>query len=80
MNLRDATIRSGRCQIDALITEQWVNFHLDHPDNRHFVNQTAGMRQFRSFNARGLAHSPAIFHICIASDAKIRAEVAALGT
>ena len=57
MNLKESTIRSTQTYIDALITEQWVTFHLDHPDNKDFVNQTAGMRRFRSFSARGLAHS-----------------------
>ena len=61
------------------MTEQWVTFHLDHPDNKDYVNQNAGMRQFCSFSARGLAHND-LFHICTAADAKIRAEVAALGT
>ena len=55
MNLKDSTLRSTQNYIDALITEQWVIFHLDH------VNQTAGMRQCPSFSARGLAHSTTFF-------------------
>ena len=61
MNLKDSTLRSTQNYIDALITEQWVIFHLDHPDNKQYVNQTAGMRQCRSFSARGLAHSTIFF-------------------
>ena len=61
MNLKESTIRSTQTYIDALITEQLVTFHLDHPDNKDFVNQTAGMRQFRSFNAQRLAHSTGFF-------------------
>ena len=61
MNLKDSTLRSIQNYIDALITEQWVIFHLDHPDNKQYVNQTAGMRQCRSFSARGLAHSTTFF-------------------
>ena len=57
MNLKERTIRSTQTYIAVLITEQWVTSHLHHPDNKDFVNQTAGMRWFRSFNARGLAHS-----------------------
>ena len=57
MNLKDWTLHTTQNYIDALITQQWVIFHLDHLDNKDFVNQTAGMRQFRSFSARGLAHS-----------------------
>ena len=57
MNLKDSTLRSTQNYIDALITEQWVILHLDHPDNKQYVNETAGMRQCRSFSARGLAHS-----------------------
>ena len=38
MNLKDATIHSTQAHIDALITEQWVTFHLDHPDNKDFIN------------------------------------------
>ena len=57
MNLRDSTLRTTQNYIDAQIMEQWVIFHLDHPDNKQYVNQTAGMRQCRSFSARGLAHS-----------------------
>ena len=57
MNLKDWTLRTTQNYIDALITEQWVTLDLDHPDNKDYVNQTAGMRQFRSFSARGLAHS-----------------------
>ena len=54
MSLKTATVRSTQAPIDVL------TFHLDHPDIKDFVNQTAGMRQFRSFRARGLAHSPDI--------------------
>ena len=61
MNLKDSTLHSTQNYIDALITEQWVIFHLDHPDNKHYVNQTAGMRQCRSFSTRGLAHSTTFF-------------------
>ena len=61
MNLKDATICSTEAHIDGLITEQWVTFHLDHPGNKDFVNQTAGMRRFQSFSARGLGHSPNVF-------------------
>ena len=61
MNLKDSTLRTTQNYIDALITEQWVIFHLDHPDNKPYVNQTAGMRQGRSFSARGLAHSTTFF-------------------
>ena len=49
--VEDATIRSTQSKIDVLITEQWVTHHLDHPDDKDFVNQTAGMRRFRSFIA-----------------------------
>ena len=62
MNLNESTIRSTQTYIDTLMTEQWVTFHLDHPDNKDFVNQTAGMRPFRSFCARGLAHSTGFSH------------------
>ena len=61
MNLKDWTLGTTKNYIDALITEQWVTFHLDHPDNKDYVNQTAGMRQFRSFSARGLAQSTTFF-------------------
>ena len=61
MNLKESTIRSTQTYIDTLITEQWVTFHVDHPDNRDFVNQTAGMGRFRNFSARGLAHSTSFF-------------------
>ena len=61
MNLKESTIHSTQTYIDAFNTEQWVTFHLDHPDNKDFVNQTAGMRPFRSFSARGLAHSTSFF-------------------
>ena len=71
MNLKDGTIHSTQSQIEALFTEEWVTFQLDHPDNKDFVNQTAGMLQFRSLSARGLTHSPAIFshlHSCGCED------------
>ena len=61
MNLKDSTLCTTQNYIDALITEQWVIFHLDDPDNKQYVNQTAGMRQCRSFSARGLAHSATFF-------------------
>ena len=61
MNLRELTIPSTQTYINALITEQWVTFDLDHPDNEEFVNKTAGMCRFRSFSARGLAHSTTFF-------------------
>ena len=57
MNLKDSSLRTTQNYIDAQITDQWVTFHLDHPDNKQYVNQTAGMRQCRSFSARGLPHS-----------------------
>ena len=38
MNLKESTIHSTQTYIDALITQQWVTFHLDHPDNKDFVN------------------------------------------
>ena len=81
INLEDATIYSTQAHIDVLITEEWAKFQLDHPHNKEPVNQTTGMRQFRSYSARGLgAPSLHIFHICTAADAEIRAEPAALGT
>ena len=61
MNLKDSTLRTTQNYIDAQITDQWVTFHLDHPDNKQYVNQTAGMRQCCSFSARGLAHSTYVF-------------------
>ena len=61
MNLKDSTLRTTQNYIDALITEQWLTFHLDHPNNKDIVHQTAGMRQFCSFSARGLAHSTTFF-------------------
>ena len=79
MNLKESTIHSTQTYIDTLITEQWVTFHLDHPDNKDFVNQTTGMRRFRSFSARRLAHSTGCTAVCTAADPKIRAEVGALG-
>ena len=61
MYLKDSTIHSTQTYIDAFITKQCVTLHLDHPDNEDFVNQTAGIRQFRSFSARDLAHSIGFF-------------------
>ena len=61
MNLKDSTLRTTQNYIDALITEQWVIFHLDHPGNKQYVNQTAGMRQCRGFSAREPAHSTTFF-------------------
>ena len=61
MNVKEPTIRTTQSQIDALITEQWVTSVLDNPGNKDFVNQTAGMHRFRSFSARGLAHSTGFF-------------------
>ena len=61
MNLKDSTLRTTQNHIDALITEQWVTFHLYHPDNKQYVNQNAGMRQLCSFSAPGLAQSPTFF-------------------
>ena len=61
MNLKDSFLRTTQNYIDAQITNQWVIFHLDHPDNKQYVNQTAGMRHCRSFSARGLAHSTTVF-------------------
>ena len=34
MNLKDSTLRTSQNYIDAQITEQWVMFHLDHPNNK----------------------------------------------
>ena len=61
MNLKDSTLHTTQNYIDAMITEQWVFFHLDNPDNKRYVNQNTGMRQCRSFSARGLAHSTTFF-------------------
>ena len=61
MNMKDSTLRTTQNYIDAPITDQWVIFHLDHPDNKQYVNQTTGMRQCRSFSVRGLAHSTTVF-------------------
>ena len=61
MNLKYSTFCTTQNYIDALITEQWVIFQLDHPDNKHYVNQSAGMRRVRSFCARGLTHSTIFF-------------------
>ena len=33
MAVEDWNLRTTQNYIDALITEQWVTFHLDHPDN-----------------------------------------------
>ena len=51
MTLMDATIRSTQAHIDMLITEICVTFHFDQTNNKDFVKQTAGMRQFRSYGA-----------------------------
>ena len=64
MTLKNATINSAHAHIDALSMKQWVSCHLDHPDNQNFVNQTASMREFLSYSARGLTHWTAIFFIC----------------
>ena len=61
MNLKDSTLRTTQNYIDVLTTEQWVIFHLDHPDNKHYVNQSAGMCHCRRFSARGVAHSTTFF-------------------
>ena len=61
MNQRDSTLRTTQNYIDALISEQWVIFHLDHRDNKQYVNQTAGMCQCCSFSALGLARSTTFF-------------------
>ena len=61
INLKDSTLRTTQNYIDAHITDQWIIFHLDHPDSKQYVNQTAGMRQCCSFNVRGLAHSTTVF-------------------
>ena len=61
MTLEDSTLGSTGKYIGALITDQCVTFHLDHPDNKDFVNQTAGMRQLCSFSAQGLTHSTTFF-------------------
>ena len=54
MHLKESTLRSTQTYIDALVTEH-------HADNKDSVNQTAGMRRFCSFRARGLAHSTTVF-------------------
>ena len=61
MNLKESTLPSTQNYFDALITEQWGIFHLHHPDNKQYVNETADMRQCRSLSARGLAHSTTFF-------------------
>ena len=61
MKLKESTIRSSKTYIDVLITEQWVTLHLDNPENKDFVNQTAGMPRFCTFIARGLVHSTTFF-------------------
>ena len=61
MNLKDSTLHTTQNYIDTQITDQWVIFYLDHPDNQQYVNQTAGLRHCRSFSARGLAHSTTVF-------------------
>ena len=43
MNLKDAARHSTQAHSDTLLTEESVTFHLDHPDNKDLVNQTAGM-------------------------------------
>ena len=70
MNLKESTIRSTHTYIDALITERRVT---SHPSNRRY----ASVWQLRCVRARALNR---LLHICTAADAKIRAEVAALGT
>ena len=62
------------------LTEQWVTFHLNHPDNKKFRQpdcRYTWVSQLQCARARSLNH---LSHICTAADAKIRAEVAALGT
>ena len=61
MKVKDSTLRSTQNYIDALITEQWVIFHLHHPDKKQYVNRTPGMRHCHSFSAQGLAHSTTFF-------------------
>ena len=61
MNLKESTLHTTQNYTDALITGQWVTFHLDHPDVKDYVSQTAGLRQFRSFSARELTHSTTFF-------------------
>ena len=61
MNLKDSTSRTTQNYIEAQIMDQRVIFHLDNPDNKQYVNQTAGMRYCRTFSARGLAHSTTFF-------------------
>ena len=61
MNLKDSTLRTTQNYIDAQITDPCVFFYLHHLDNKQYVNQTADMRQCRSFSARGLAHSTTVF-------------------
>ena len=61
MHLKESTSRTTQNYIDAQITDQCVMFHLDHPDNKQYVNQTAGTRQCRGFSARGLGHSTTAF-------------------
>ena len=61
INLKDSTLRTTQNYIHAQITEQLVMFHLDHPNNKQYVNRTAGMRQCGGLSARGLAHSTTAF-------------------
>ena len=61
MNLKDSTLHTTQNYIDALITEQWFIFHLDHLDNKHYVNQSAGMHHIPRFIARELAHSTTFY-------------------
>ena len=51
VKLKDGTICSTQAHIDILITEQLVTFHLDHLDNKDFVNHTAGLQQSRCCTA-----------------------------
>ena len=69
--LKDATTHNTQPQIDALTTEQSVTLHVDHCHNKDFAKQTAGMRRFCRFSARGLANASAIFshvHSCRCED------------
>ena len=63
MYLKGSTLRTTQNYIDALITEQWVTFHLDHPDTKDYVNQTACMCQFRSFIREGSRTQPPFSHL-----------------
>ena len=56
MNLKNATIRSTQADIDALIMEQWVTFHVDDPDNtfRQLDGMYAAVLQLQCARLRAL--------------------------